>query len=75
MSKRNVKRNGRLEDDPTAMPGDERQLEEPLDEAAVAELAYRRWVEKRCPQGSAEDDWFEAERDLRSARATVRSGR
>jgi hypothetical protein len=35
------------------------------DEKEIAELAYRRWVEKGCPQQSAEDDWFEAERDLR----------
>jgi hypothetical protein len=40
-----------------------------LDEAAVAELAYRRWVEKGCPQGSAENDWFEAERELRAGGA------
>jgi hypothetical protein len=36
----------------------------PPDEKEVAELAYRRWVEKGYPQQSAEDDWFEAEREL-----------
>jgi hypothetical protein len=36
------------------------------DERTVADLAYQRWVERGCPQGSAEEDWFEAERVLRS---------
>jgi hypothetical protein len=35
-------------------------------EQDVAELAYRRWVDRGCPQGSPEEDWFEAERDLLS---------
>lgn len=32
----------------------------------VADRAYQRWVERGCPQGSPEEDWFEAERELRS---------
>jgi hypothetical protein len=35
-------------------------------EREVADLAYQRWVERGCPQGSPEEDWFEAERILRS---------
>ena len=31
----------------------------------VEDLAYRRWVERGCPQGSAEDDWYAAERELK----------
>lgn len=38
----------------------------PPEEGDVAELAYRRWLERGCPQGSAEEDWFEAEREVRS---------
>jgi hypothetical protein len=38
----------------------------PLSEQDVAELAYRRWLERGCPQGSPEEDWFEAEHDLES---------
>ena len=30
----------------------------------IADLAYQRWVERGCPQGSADEDWFEAEREL-----------
>ena len=32
----------------------------------IADLAYQRWVERGCPQGSPEEDWFAAERDLTS---------
>lgn len=44
----------------------------PVDEAAtlseqdIATLAYQRWLERGCPQGSPEEDWFEAERELQS---------
>jgi hypothetical protein len=36
------------------------------DEQAIAGLAYQRWVERGCPEGSAEQDWLEAELELRS---------
>ena len=39
-----------------------------LAEQDVADLAYQRWVERGCPQGSAEEDWFQAEHELRSGR-------
>ena len=28
--------------------------------AEIAEAAYQRWVERGCPQGSAEEDWLKA---------------
>jgi hypothetical protein len=46
-------------------PKVERDVNSLPDEKEVARLAYRRWVEKGCPQQSAEEDWFEAERELR----------
>ena len=30
----------------------------------VAERAYFRWLERGCPMGSPDQDWFEAEMDL-----------
>lgn len=30
----------------------------------VAELAYRYWQARGCPDGSPEEDWFRAEREL-----------
>jgi hypothetical protein len=41
----------------------------PVNQVDVAELAYQRWVERGRPQGCPEDDWFEAERELRSRSA------
>jgi len=29
--------------------------------AAIAELAYRLWEERGCPEGSPEEDWYAAE--------------
>jgi hypothetical protein len=36
------------------------------DETEVAELAYRLWLERGCPVGSDQEDWFQAESTLRS---------
>lgn len=74
MSKRSVKNNGSSQTNSAVMSQNEPQSSEPPDESAVAELAYRRWVEKGCPQGTAEDDWFEAERDLRTASIAMHTG-
>jgi hypothetical protein len=38
----------------------------PVEEQDVASLAYRRWLERGCPEGSPQEDWFEAERELYS---------
>jgi len=39
----------------------------------IAELAYRRWLTRGCPPGSAEEDWLEAERELLSHRIVSKS--
>ena len=31
---------------------------------SVAELAYELWQSRGCPDGSAEDDWYKAEKEL-----------
>ena len=58
-----------------SLPGQVVQLAEPAPESLptatageqdVRGLAYRRWVDRGCPQGSPEEDWFEAERQLQS---------
>jgi Protein of unknown function (DUF2934) len=33
----------------------------------IARLAYALWQQRGCPIGSAEFDWFEAEKKVRSA--------
>jgi hypothetical protein len=42
-----------------------REVLQPLDEREVADRAYFRWIERGRPENSAEEDWFEAERELR----------
>jgi hypothetical protein len=36
----------------------------PTDQDNLAALAYRLWEERGCPEGSPEEDWFQAERQL-----------
>ena len=33
-------------------------------ESEIAARAYRLWLERGCPEGSPEEDWFLAEREL-----------
>ena len=40
----------------------------------IAEAAYLRWVERGCPQGSAEEDWLEAEKELKCSRPKQEAG-
>jgi hypothetical protein len=37
----------------------------PLEER-IAERAYFHWLARGCPDGSPQEDWFHAERDLAS---------
>ena len=32
----------------------------------IAALAFALWQERGCPEGSSEEDWYEAERKLQS---------
>ena len=36
-------------------------------EEAIARLAYQLWLQRSCPVGSPEDDWFRAENLLRGS--------
>ena len=38
-------------------------------EPMVQALAYELWVQRGCPVGSDQEDWFEAERQLRTAQS------
>jgi Protein of unknown function (DUF2934) len=38
--------------------------------AEIEALAYQHWQAKGCPQGSAQEDWFQAAEDLRSRAST-----
>ena len=45
----------------------------PVNAVAVSELAYRRWLERGCPLGSPDEDWFAAEEELRSRVGTTQN--
>jgi hypothetical protein len=32
----------------------------------IAALAYELWQQRGCPEGSSEEDWYEAERKIQS---------
>jgi hypothetical protein len=34
----------------------------------VAALAYSLWEERGCPEGTPEEDWFRAEKELKAKR-------
>src|ERR1700721_1482081 len=38
---------------------------------SIGELAYHLWQARGCPEGSAEQDWLDAERQLRSGPRAV----
>jgi Protein of unknown function (DUF2934) len=38
---------------------------------SIGELAYHLWQARGCPQGSAEQDWLDAEKQLKSAPRSV----
>src|SRR5436305_1585116 len=44
---------------------------ESLDRSAVAARAYALWQERGCPIGSDQEDWFQAERELKSPPAAT----
>ena len=42
------------------------------DHEKIEQLAYSYWVERGCPEGSPDEDWFRAEATLREqARETL----
>ncbi len=44
--------------------GDGGKLESALTREAVEKLAYQYWLDRGCPEGSAAEDWLQAESTL-----------
>lgn len=42
---------------------------------SIGELAYRLWQTRGCPEGTAEQDWLDAEKQLQSAPPRVAEAR
>ena len=57
-----------VEPDSIAKSPDESARFEPENQQEVAGLAYEFWQARGCPDGSPEEDWFRAERELQSRR-------
>ena len=36
----------------------------PFSQQQIADLAYEFWLDRGCPHGSPDEDWFRAEREL-----------
>jgi len=43
-----------------------RRPEPTVDDEAVKAMAYQLWLERGCPIGSEEEDWYQAEAALRN---------
>ncbi len=46
---------------------------ERLTQSEIASRAYERWQHRGRPDGSAEEDWFEAEREVESQQAATQA--
>jgi len=46
----------------------ETKFTEALEQDQIAALAYALWEARGCPEGSPEDDWFQAEQELTAKR-------
>jgi hypothetical protein len=43
-------------------------ISEPVNQAEISALAYELWIQRGCPLGSPEVDWFRAEEELKSGK-------
>lgn len=43
----------------------------PFSQQEIADLAYEFWLDRGCPHGSPDEDWFRAERELRNRRLNI----
>jgi hypothetical protein len=48
-------------------------LQESVNHSAVAALAYEFWLQRGCPIGSPEEDWFRAEAEIKNGQMTAAS--
>ena len=56
----------------TSGPGVHQGRTEPIKETEIAARAYECWQERGCPIGSAQEDWFRAEQELKDQRTEGR---
>jgi hypothetical protein len=44
------------------------EISEPRNREQIAALAYEFWLARGCPQGTPDEDWFRAEREIDGSR-------
>jgi hypothetical protein len=44
---------------------------DPMEDKMIAQRAYECWNERGCPNGSPEEDWYRAEREVRGHRGML----
>ncbi len=44
---------------------------DPMEQKAIAQLAYEYWTQRGCPVGSPEEDWYRAEREIKKHRGML----
>ena len=54
------------------VPKDHPQVNDGPEIEHIRLRAYQLWCERGCPEGSADEDWHRAERELRAARGDQR---
>jgi hypothetical protein len=47
---------------------------EPGNQEEISALAYALWIQRGCPLGSPEVDWFRAEEELKKTEGTLGGG-
>ena len=53
----------------TSDPDVQPDRSETMEESAIAARAYECWKERGCPIGSDQEDWFRAEKELKTQKA------
>lgn len=62
-----------LADAPTDLTSEGSAGKHHMNTSEIAERAYHIWYSRGCPEGTAEEDWHQAERELAIERAGARS--
>lgn len=47
------------------------ETQQQIDARAIEERAYQSWLDRGCPMGSPQEDWYRAERELIAKVATA----
>jgi Protein of unknown function (DUF2934) len=54
------------------VPQDQAQVSDAPDVELIKARAFELWCKRGCPHGSADEDWHQAERELRAANGSGR---